>query len=333
MRSSRLLAWLVLAGVALHAPGARAQGLDAMLHRGRELRRQRQLEEALTVFREAFETSVDPRALAEVAATEGALDRWGDAEDHYREALGAADDAWVREHRGELERALDEARNHIGVLELSGTPFGATVSLDHHRVGTLPLPQPLRVSTGAHLLEVTAPGHLSFVRQVMLNPGTPTRETVALRREFDTSPPAASTTQPTVCPPGLDLRNGLCYPRYLPTGGVPPALPRWLVGGGAALAGVGILGATLLWVSGNAIEDAFLQACGGRPAPPSCLARWRDDQDFLDGRALGANLLWVAAVLGTAAAVTGAVLWSRVPSREQPRVAWSLVPGGVALRW
>jgi hypothetical protein len=328
-----MLASLVLVGLCLTAPPAGAQGLDAMLHRGRELRRQRQLEEALTVFRQAFETTVDPRALVEVAATEGALDRWGDAEDHYREVLEARDDGWVREHRGEIERALEEAHAHIGVLELTGTPFGATVSLDHRRVGTLPLPRPLRVSTGAHLLEVTAPGHLSVVRQVMLNPGTPTQETVALRREFDTSPPVATNTQSTSCPPGLDLRNGLCYPRVLPTGGISPAVPRWMVGGGAALVGLGILGATLLWVSGNAVETAFLQACGARPAPPSCDARWRDDQDFLDGYALGVNLLWVAAVLGVGTVVTGAVLWSRLPSRAEARVAWSVGPGTLSLRW
>src|SRR5437016_3179539 len=83
-----------------------AGAADAAIDRGREHLRHDEYEDAFREFLEARRLFPTPRATAEVGLAEQALRRFADAERDLGDALAAADDAWVRRHRADLEASL-----------------------------------------------------------------------------------------------------------------------------------------------------------------------------------------------------------------------------------
>lgn len=82
------------------------------------------------------------------AASEG---RWAEAEAGLETALTLAGEPAIDARRAELEAALDEARAHLGSLDVRCTPAGAVVSIDGAARGVSPLARPLRLVPGRYL--------------------------------------------------------------------------------------------------------------------------------------------------------------------------------------
>ncbi|MBK6534399.1 MAG: hypothetical protein IPF99_33995 [Deltaproteobacteria bacterium] len=109
---------------------AQSPEVNALVHQGVELRRERRDREALEVFLRAWEVSHAPRVMAQIGFAELALGRWVDAEAHLVEAHSAATDPWITEHRELLEEAMREVGRHMGSLDVRGNVAGAEVRVE-----------------------------------------------------------------------------------------------------------------------------------------------------------------------------------------------------------
>jgi hypothetical protein len=175
------------------APGT----VDAMLHEGVDLRRQGRDDDARAVFEHALERAQESRsdrvaiAEAQLGLAEQAVGRWAPAERHVREALTLAD-PWIQRNRPDLEEALRTIREHLGSLQVLGSPNGAEVTADGQEIGTLPMAQPMYVPAGVSIVEVHAEGYYPSVRRVAISPGNLAHETFELHRRDGARPSGSS---------------------------------------------------------------------------------------------------------------------------------------------
>lgn len=315
--------------VLLLAPWASAQPApdptEAWIRHGVELRRTGHDDEALAEFRRAWEAGRSARALAQMAMAEQALGRWADADAHMREAL-AANDPWIARNRVQLQTAAGVIDQHIGRLEVRGTPVGASVAVDGRAVGTLPLPEAVRVIAGSVNVTVRADGFTAASRPVDVPARTLVRESFDLTPAPVAAPPpaASAVVGPTsgavvmVAPPTPDAPAA---------GGTQRTLGWTLVGvGGASL--IGGLVAQLLHAGhiSDFNADATCRVNGDVVTGNSNCAR------DLDAGNTAQTLAWVGFGVGGALAVTGVVLALTAPSSSTGRrAAWTCSPtlGGV----
>jgi hypothetical protein len=207
-RRSRLLPLLLsclLAGHALVPRAAQAQDkaaaeapsgnpeVEALVQRGIELRRAGKDDEALVAFQEAEKLAPTlVRTRVHVAATHQALGHWLEADEYLRGVLSEPEDPYVERHRATLERALEYVDRHIGELEVSGGPDGASVRLNGRELGTLPLSRAVRVPVGTYELQVSHEGYYDVRRPVVLTNRGVVRESVDLTRTPPPPPPSAA---------------------------------------------------------------------------------------------------------------------------------------------
>jgi PEGA domain len=180
---------------------------DRLVHEGNESRKGHDDVQALALLRQAYEVRHSPRASAQLGLVEMALGRWTDAEAHLVEATGAAGDPWVAKNSAKLKQALAEMGQHLGSLEILGSPPGAMVAVDGRAVGALPLPQPVRLRAGDSWIEVQTPGYGRVRRQVTIVARQLIRETIDLGPAVAmpvTPPPAVAATLPTASRPVAD---------------------------------------------------------------------------------------------------------------------------------
>ena len=91
----RVLVLVTVAVLAATHPPARAEDLDALLHKGVELRRQGREQEAFEVFKRAAQIKKTPRVMTQLAFAEQALGQWVNAERDLKAALeGKTDPGW-----------------------------------------------------------------------------------------------------------------------------------------------------------------------------------------------------------------------------------------------
>src|ERR1700710_859420 len=102
---SGVVAQLVLVLSLLSRP-VMAADAAALLRQGVALRRAGHDAEALKLFQQAYQIEPTPRALAQMAAAEQALGKWGAADRHYRRALTDESDPWILKNRAVLTKAL-----------------------------------------------------------------------------------------------------------------------------------------------------------------------------------------------------------------------------------
>jgi hypothetical protein len=196
----------------LLAAEARAETPEQLIDRGLTLRERGQDLEALALFEEAYAASRSAQALAQIGLAEQALGRWVEASRHVEQAL-ATKDPWVMKREAPLLAALETIRDHVGELEVLGSPEGAAVILNGKEAGTLPLSEPVRVVAGTIVIAVTKPGFVPLSRTIEVHPRTLSRETFELVAE-EVEPPVAAPPPPPVekpvarvetSAPGLEL--------------------------------------------------------------------------------------------------------------------------------
>ena len=178
---------------------------EALISEGIALRKRGRHQEALRKFREAHKLEATPRAAAQLGLCEQALGQWVEGEDHLEEALKAAKDPWISKNLLILEESIGRAREHIGRVEVLGSPDGAEVAVNGKTMGTLPLAEPVRVAEGNVDIEVRKTGFKSSLRSVTTGPGQYQRVVVRLDPDRSVSaasqppyPSAESATDPAV---------------------------------------------------------------------------------------------------------------------------------------
>jgi hypothetical protein len=156
---------------------------DELIRQGVELRKSGNDDKALEAFRTSFQLQPTPRAQAQMALAEQALGLWVDAEKDLKEALRATSDPWVSKNAKALSGAMATVEQHLGSLQLLGTPVGAVVKIDERVVGKLPFEQPIRVTAGEVLVSVSSDGYFEIDRRITVAVGRLVRESIALHAQ------------------------------------------------------------------------------------------------------------------------------------------------------
>ena len=167
---------------------------DELIRKGVDLRKSGKDDKALEAFRTSFQLQPTPRAQAQMALAEQALGLWVDAERDLKEAMRATSDPWVSKNAKALSGAMATVEQHLGSLQLLGTPAGAVVKIDERVVGTLPFENPIRVTAGEVLVSVSYDGYFEIDRRIAVSVGRLVRETIALHPQpRSVTSPVAST--------------------------------------------------------------------------------------------------------------------------------------------
>jgi hypothetical protein len=143
---------------------------DALIMRGLELRRAGRSEEALQLFRRAYESAPSPRTLGQMGLVESSLQLWTDADAHLAAAVATPDDGWVHKNRQFLDQAIDRTREHVGELVITGPP-GARIALGGKAIGPLPLRAPIRIAEGDVAVSATCDGSKPYSVDVSIKGG------------------------------------------------------------------------------------------------------------------------------------------------------------------
>jgi len=221
-------------------PAAADADAEAHLKKGLELRRKGKDTDALAEFEEAMRISPSGRARAQVGLAQMAIGLFEAAETNVSQVLNAtADDPWVNSHRPALKDALAKIRSHLGTLNASGEPQGATVEVNGTAVGKLPCS--VRVQAGDAVVKVLAPGFIPISRTVSVEARATSNQVFTLvsvpsERTADKAPvakvPARASGAPAAPPP--------TPPSAPPPGDTPGASGGspwpWIVAGGGLLA-------------------------------------------------------------------------------------------------
>ncbi len=153
---------------------------EALITRGVSLRTQQRDAEALALFEQANTIFPSPRAMAQIAFAEQALNRWVLAERHLREAMAATTDPWIVRNATALHAAIAAIDVHLGRLEVVANVAGAELWISAVRVGTTPLTEPLRLPVGSTPIELRAAGYVTSTHTVDIVHGRTLRESMTL---------------------------------------------------------------------------------------------------------------------------------------------------------
>jgi tetratricopeptide (TPR) repeat protein len=158
-KPNRLVLALALLGAVTARPSdAVADDVDAIVKKGTDLRRQGRDREALVEFERAARIDETPRVTTQIALAEQALGIWEDAWAHLRKALAHSGDPWIQKNHEVLQTALGVIEEHVGTIEIWGTPDGAEVFLDDNAIGKLPSANPTASTREQVSLLVRRPG-------------------------------------------------------------------------------------------------------------------------------------------------------------------------------
>ncbi len=324
---------LATLGAPRSAVGQPQDATEAQVRRAEEQCRRGEVDAARELFDQAFaQAAQGGRVLGAMGLCEHSGARWIEAETHLSDALAMEADPWVRRNRSSLQSALEDARRHLGRLQLDCNIEGARVRIDGRPVGRLPWAEALRLPAGVVDVEVRAANHQPWRHPVEVIAGGTAREVVRLAPMVAAT--AARPDRPSVarCAEGLELRGGLCFaPLGMEdrTGGGVRAL-QVLGWSGVGVAVIGVALAVGLGVDANSTELEYVERCGGEAVPEACRGDRTRTQSSLDGSASAVNALWTVAVVGAATAVVGFVL-DRRGVRRPARL--SIGPSGIGARW
>ncbi len=248
---------------------------------GIELRERGLHQAALDVFAALSQRCPSPRVTVQIGLAEASLGRWAEAHEHITAARATTDDAWINSRRRAIDEALREVRSHLAELSLTVVPEGASVTLDGARVASLPL----WTTAGRHRIELSAPAHESWAREVELRAGERFTSTVTL------TPQASRVTSEA------PLVNGR---QPVETAAPRPsrAMRYWgygLLGAGVALGVAGVV----QWVlsSGQLVDST-----GATPESPGELGAWARYNDLRNvGRTLSPEAVCEQAALDSSA--------------------------------
>ena len=179
-RADGLILVLGVLAVSVPVEARKSDQVDELIRRGVELRRSGQDAKALEAFRSAFQIHAVPRAQAQMGFAEQALGQWVDAEKDLTAALQAKDDAWIAKNAMTIRASVATVGQHLGSLQMLGSPAGAHIKVDERDVGTLPLDAPVRVTAGEILITVSAPGYIEISRKLSVRAGGLARDVITL---------------------------------------------------------------------------------------------------------------------------------------------------------
>lgn len=194
---------------------------------------------ALAEFLRAYELTGHWGVLYNLGQVSAALSRHVDAVRFFEDYLEGGGEEIDPARRAEVEERLRELRSRLATLTVTVDVDGAEVLLDDEVVGTTPLPEPIYVAAGPHVLVARHPEHGSERRSLML--ASETSETVA----FELAQPVVEPP-PVEPPPAVEEEWSIAEQWWFWT------ILGVVVAGGAATAGVLLAEPTTVYTSGTA---------------------------------------------------------------------------------
>jgi len=164
------------------APSSDPDQAKARFERGRELFKQQSWDVALAEFLEARRLYPTWTTTAYIAASLKRLGRYGEAFEVYEVLLRDFGDKLSSEAEQKALRDMAEVRALVGTIEITGAEEGASVVVDQKARGEIPLPSPLHVDAGSHVIRVSKPGYEPFEARVDVAGITTLRVAARLRR-------------------------------------------------------------------------------------------------------------------------------------------------------
>jgi hypothetical protein len=135
------------------------------------------------------------------------LQRYDEALDQLEGVLRSFGEELPPAARETVQRKVVEMRGHVGEIVVGNTESGATVSVDGLARGESPLPAPLRIVEGSHVVKVFKAGFEPFEVRVSVVGGKTERVVaplISLRREPAREPPFAPEPRaPRASPSGV----------------------------------------------------------------------------------------------------------------------------------
>jgi PEGA domain-containing protein len=138
-----------------------------------------QLENAVTAYQRAIEAGDDASLYLELAAADEKLGRLDAAVKHLRRVIAAS--AGVRpENVKKATARLEDLSARVGLVTLSVTPAGASITLGGIALGTSPLPEPLVLMPGTYMLAFQAAGFQPKEAAIKVDAGSEAEHAIAL---------------------------------------------------------------------------------------------------------------------------------------------------------
>lgn len=313
-------AFLLVGGVSFEGgPALAADNGEMLIRKGVELRRKGLDNEAVDLFRQAYDLSHSPRAAAQLGLCEYVLGRWADAEQHLSESLLAESDPWISSKRATISDARAAVRQHLGAVRVEGTPAGALVTINEHLAGQLPLTAEAWVVPGPVTIVVRKDGYepRSFAAKVVA--GDIQRIDVTLTKPVTVAPSTAFL--------GEDSPPETARPR---TADEVPARSAWRTyatwgafGLSAAALGLGVVS----HVQREADVGRFNDRDGDCRKHNGVVVSGGLPCERLDSAIAGHSTRLTIGYVGAALfAAAGAVLWWTKPSGDEKSVACGVSP-------
>lgn len=264
--------------------------VDATIQRANAMRQVGRDADAVALLRPLLACGPNPRLRATLGLAELAAALWVQGFQHLSSALGATGDAWVTPRRATLQAALDQARIHVGYLEVSANAPRAELRIGGEMVATLPMSGPMRVAAGTLTYELSADGYVSELRRVeVAGNDALTREHVLMTpRPGEVARPVAAAAVPSAVRPATAARPVAAVE-------LPAADTRRPAGSWMPLTGwLGLVGSAIL-IGGGAV--AYVGAANSATVYDAfdCSTSMRPDCDGVTGRF---NTLYPLALTG-----------------------------------
>lgn len=142
---------------------------------------QRQVDEALRMYRQVYARWPHPRVLFNIAVTLGFLSQPLESARTFKQVLEYGPDPVTPERYKQAAERYVELMGQLATLEVVCTDAGAQVSVDGNPVGTAPLRTRTTVGPGNHQVTASLKGKIPFTASVRLAPGEDKTVTVSLQ--------------------------------------------------------------------------------------------------------------------------------------------------------
>ena len=231
-------------------------------------------EGAVAAYQQAIAAGDDVNIYFDLATAEDKLGKFDDAVKHLRRVVNAK----LGTRPDVVKRAtsrLEDLATKVGVVTLTVTPAGTSITLGGAELGTAPLPEPLVLMPGTYTLSFQADGWQSKEAEITIEPGSETERIVVL------DPVKVIALPPKPAPVAAPVHVQRARP------------PTWPLYAGAGLAGAGVLSAGIFGVLAVGQHATFTAASTSK-------------LDREDARINGRRFALIADLsLGTAVAAAG----------------------------
>lgn len=286
--------------------------------KGTEAYRDVEFAEALLLFEEAYKLRPTYKILFNIAQTQLELRRPHLALEAFEKYMVEGGKNIDDDRRDEVVREIRKLRRVVGEIIVLGQT-GTECRIDDEHVGFLPLDRPLRLESGNHEITIHLHGEIVCRKEVEIVAGKKRIEQCKARDDSQEGPAPESIWDVMSNTTLGEYDIGMTHSDATPKESLFWKVSPWIFTGAAALtAATG----TVLALKTSSLNSELRGACDGGDCP----AARQNDVDKLSKLAVGADVLFVATSILSAAAVTFFILKKKKARRQ------SDVPGRGSVR-